>query len=93
MLDVFGTPIQQHKQGNGPGYFVITADFDNDGNDEFIVALWGASPDEPWPNLDAECQVVWYYKPVDLACGLLLNGRLQLNQKDDLPEETFMGMG
>ena len=54
----------------GPGHFIITADFDNDGNDEFLVALWGPSPDEPGPTSGAiECQGVWYYKPVDLTNG------------------------
>ena len=70
VLDVFGTPMQQSKQGFGPGHFVITADFDNDGNDEFLVALWGPSPKEPGPTPGAECQGVWYYKPVDLASGI-----------------------
>ena len=90
VLDVYGTPTQQSKQGKGrvsslavfylhlcahvkiigPGHFVITADFDNDGNDEFLVALWGPSPEEPGRTSGAaEFQGVWYYKPVDLMNG------------------------
>ncbi|KAL8792283.1 MAG: hypothetical protein Q9195_005162 [Heterodermia aff. obscurata] len=70
VLDVFGTPKQQFKQGNGPCHFVVTADFDNDGIDEFLVALWGPSPEDSSPTPGAECQGVWYYKPVDLANGI-----------------------
>ena len=93
VLDVFGTPTQQCKQGNGPGHFVITADFDNDGNDEFLVGLWGPSPDEPGPILNAECQGVWYYKPVDLANGILAKWKVATESAGRIAVGDFQGDG
>lgn len=42
VLDVYDNP---NPLGEGPGHFVICADFDGDGDDEFLVALRGP---EPW---------------------------------------------
>ncbi|KAL9611244.1 MAG: hypothetical protein Q9167_004098 [Letrouitia subvulpina] len=93
VLDVFGTPTQQRKQGDGPGHFVITADFDNDGNDEFLVALWGPSPDEPGPILNSECQGVWYYKPVDLAHGIFAKWKVATESAGRIAVGDFHGDG
>jgi hypothetical protein len=30
MLDVYGTPTQLMKTGDGPGHFVVTGDFDGE---------------------------------------------------------------
>ena len=69
-FEIFHLHLGAHVNILGPGHFVITADFDNDGNDEFLVALWGPSPKEPGRTSGAaECQGVWYYKPVDLING------------------------
>jgi hypothetical protein len=57
VLDVYGYP---NEHGEGPAHHVICADFDKDGNDEFLVALRGPSPN----------QGVYYYKPIDLSRGL-----------------------
>lgn len=54
VIDVYGDP---NEAGEGPAHHVVAADFDGDGDDEFLVALRG-----PEPN-----QGVVYYKPTDLA--------------------------
>ncbi|CAF4701280.1 unnamed protein product, partial [Rotaria magnacalcarata] len=41
-------------------HHLVCADFDKDGDDEFLVALRG-----PWPN-----QGVYFYKPIDISRGL-----------------------
>ncbi|CAF1533437.1 unnamed protein product [Rotaria socialis] len=55
VLDVYG-----HPEGEGPLHHVICADFDKDGDDEFLIALRGPSP----------TQGVYYYKPIDLSRGV-----------------------
>ncbi|KAL8824197.1 MAG: hypothetical protein Q9191_005229 [Dirinaria sp. TL-2023a] len=93
VLDIFGTPTQQLKQGKGPCHFVVTADFDNDGNDEFLVALWGPSPDEPGPTPGAECQGVWYYKPVDLPNGIFAKWKVASESAARIAVGDFRGDG
>jgi len=62
LLDVYGTPEQQYMQGGGPGHHVAVGDFDGDGVDECLVAMFGPSAQYG--------QGVYYYKPVDLANGV-----------------------
>jgi hypothetical protein len=63
ILDVFGDP---NEAGEGPGHHVLTADFDGDGDDEFLVALRG-----PWP-----WQGVFYYKCVDVESASFVKKRV-----------------
>ncbi len=56
VIDVFGEP---NEAGEGPLHHVVCADFDGDGDDEFLVALRGPEPH----------QGVMLYKPVDLAAA------------------------
>lgn len=63
ILDIFGDP---NEAGEGPGHHVVTADFDGDGDDEFLVALRG-----PWP-----WQGVFYYKCVDLESASFVKKRV-----------------
>jgi hypothetical protein len=63
VLDVFGDP---NENGEGPGHQVICADFDGDGEDEFLVGLRG-----PWP-----WQGVFYYKAIDLKKGVFAKWRV-----------------
>lgn len=63
ILDVFGDP---NENGEGPGHQVLCADFDGDGDDEFLVALRG-----PWP-----WQGVFYYKAIDLSRGIFTRWRV-----------------
>ncbi|HEX6361091.1 hypothetical protein [Actinophytocola sp.] len=63
VLDVFGDP---NELGEGPSHQVVCADFDGDGDDEFLVALRGPYP---W-------QGVMYYKAIDLARGIFAKWRI-----------------
>lgn len=63
LLDVYGDP---NENGEGPGHQVVCADFDGDGDDEFIVGLRG-----PWP-----WQGVFYYKAIDLKKGVFTKWRI-----------------
>jgi hypothetical protein len=63
VLDVYDNP---NSHGEGPGHFVICADFDRDGDDEFLVALRG-----PWP-----WQGVFYYKAIDVKRGIFVKWRV-----------------
>lgn len=42
ILDEYGTPTQLRHHGDGPGHFVVCADFDGDGDDEFMLCLFGS---------------------------------------------------
>jgi len=63
ILDIFG---DTNENGEGPGHQVVCADFDGDGDDEFLVALRG-----PWP-----WQGVFYYKAVDISKGVFTRWRV-----------------
>ena len=63
VLDVYGDP---NENGEGPGHQIVCADFDGDGDDEFLVALRG-----PWP-----WQGVFYYKILDAAAGVVAKWRV-----------------
>ncbi|WP_204723361.1 FG-GAP repeat domain-containing protein [Fastidiosibacter lacustris] len=63
ILDVFGDP---NENGEGPGHQVLCADFDGDGDDEFLVGLRG-----PWP-----WQGVFYYKAIDIKNGVFAKWRV-----------------
>jgi hypothetical protein len=56
VIETFGEP---NEAGEGPAHHVVCADFDGDGDDEFMVALRGPEPH----------QGVFYYKPTDLKGG------------------------
>ena len=53
VIDTYGEP---NDAGEGPGHHVVCADFDGDGDDEFLVALRGPMP----------TQGVFLYKATDL---------------------------
>jgi hypothetical protein len=63
ILDVFGDP---NDAGEGAGHHVMTADFDGDGDDEFLMALRG-----PWP-----WQGVFYYKCIDVENAVFTKKRV-----------------
>lgn len=63
VLDVFGDP---NENGEGPGHQIVCADFDGDGDDEFLVGLRG-----PWP-----WQGVFYYKAIDAEAGIWTKWRV-----------------
>jgi hypothetical protein len=54
VIETYGEP---NEAGEGPAHHVVCADFDGDGDDEFMVALRGPPPH----------QGVFHYKATDLA--------------------------
>ena len=80
VLDVFADP---NKEGEGPGHHVVTADFDGDGDDEFLVALRGPMP---W-------QGVFYYKAVDARNGLFVKTRVSSSSAARIAVADFDGDG
>ena len=80
VLDVFGDP---NEKGEGAGHFVVCADFDGDGDDEFLVALRGPPP---W-------QGVFYYKAVDVQKGLFLKWRIATESAARIAVADFDGDG
>lgn len=80
VLDVYGDP---NEVGEGPGHHVVAADFDGDGEDEFLVALRGPMP---W-------QGVFYYKAVDAKFGLWTKRRVSSDSAARIAVADFNGDG
>lgn len=80
LLDVYGDP---NENGEGPGHQVVCADFDGDGEDEFLVALRG-----PWP-----WQGVMYYKAIDAANGVWTKWRVADESVARIATADFTGSG
>ena len=80
VLDVFADP---NEEGEGPGHHVVAADFDGDGDDEFLVALRGPMP---W-------QGVFYYKAVDLQNGVFWKKRVSTSSAARIAVADFDGDG
>jgi hypothetical protein len=80
VLDVFGDP---NALGEGPGHYVVCADFDNDGDDEFLVALRGPMP---W-------QGVFLYKAIDVANGVFVKWRVSDDSAARIAVADFDGDG
>jgi len=80
VLDVYGDP---NENGEGPGHQVVCADFDGDGDDEFLVALRG-----PWP-----WQGVMYYKAIDAAQGIFTKWRVADESVARIATADFNGNG
>lgn len=80
VLDVYGDP---NENGEGPGHSVMCADFDGDGDDEFLVGLRGP---EPW-------QGVVYYKILDAERGLFLKWRVAEESTARIVAADFSGDG
>lgn len=80
VLDIFGDP---NANGEGPGHQIVCADFDQDGDDEFLVALRG-----PWP-----WQGVFYYKALDAAAGVWTKWRVADESVARIATGDFTGDG
>lgn len=80
VLDVYGDP---NENGEGPGHQIVGADFDNDGDDEFLVALRG-----PWP-----WQGVFYYKALDAQAGIWTKWRVADESVARIATGDFDGNG
>ncbi|KAL7929516.1 hypothetical protein V8C35DRAFT_331580 [Trichoderma chlorosporum] len=82
VLDVFGTPAQQLKHGEGPAHSIVCADFDGDGNDEFLVSLSGpvnyddyGLPVQINPPVNPYKGIL-YYKPINLELNMFAKWRI-----------------
>jgi hypothetical protein len=80
ILDVFDNP---NEKGEGPAHHVVCADFDNDGEDEFVVALRGPMP---W-------QGVFYYKAIDARKGIFAKWRVSSESAARIAVGDFNGNG
>lgn len=80
LLDVYGDP---NENGEGAGHQVVCADFDGDGDDEFLVALRG-----PWP-----WQGVMYYKAIDTQNGVFAKWRVADESVARIATADFNGDG
>ena len=80
VVEVFGAP---NEAWEGPAHHVVAADFDGDGNDEFLVALRGPEPH----------QGVIYYKPVDLDEPHLERRRVSTPSAARIAVADFAGDG
>lgn len=79
-LDTFGSFDPKHQS---TGHHIVTADFDNDGDDEFLVALRG-----PMPH-----QGVYYYKIIDIEQGLIERWRVSTVSASMIAVGDFDGDG
>lgn len=80
VLDVFGDP---NGRGEGPSHHIVAADFDGDGDDEFLVTLRGPVP---W-------QGVFYYKVIDAANGQFVRKRVSSTSAARIAIADFDGDG
>ncbi|KAF4314154.1 hypothetical protein GTA08_BOTSDO01273 [Botryosphaeria dothidea] len=95
VLDVFGTPAQQMKWGDGPLHYVVCGD----GDDEFLVTAFGTIEyddkgepmkftGEPGPN-----KGIFYYKPMDLRNGIFAKWKVSGDSSARLAVGDFTGNG
>lgn len=98
ILDTYGTPNQQLKTGDGPGHFIVCADFDGDGDDEFLLSLFGpldrdkgeSIPPAPGPNPN---KGIMYYKALDLENGVFAKWKIAEESSARLALGNFGGKG
>ncbi|KAJ6070610.1 hypothetical protein N7467_011929 [Penicillium canescens] len=78
ILDVYGTPTQKRCWGDGPIHNIVCADIDGDGDEEFLVSMFGPvdrDSDGNTPNVDVSGDTpnkgIWCYKILDLDKGVV----------------------
>ncbi|OCK81474.1 hypothetical protein K432DRAFT_295373 [Lepidopterella palustris CBS 459.81] len=99
ILDVYGTPNQQMKTGDGPGHYIVCADFDGDGDDEFLLSLFGSLdrdekgesiPPNTGPNPN---KGIMYYKAIDLKNGVFAKWKIAEESSARIAIGGFSGTG
>lgn len=99
VLDTYGTPNQQLKTGDGPGHYIVCADFDGDGDDEFLLSLFGpldrddkgesiAPGGGPHP-----FKGIMYYKAIDLKNGIFAKWKIAEESSARIALGDFAGKG
>ncbi|KAB5549543.1 hypothetical protein GE09DRAFT_1126824 [Coniochaeta sp. 2T2.1] len=98
VLDVYGTPAQLQKTGDGPGHYIVCGDFDGDGEDEFLLSLFGPVdrddngelvPVSLLPSLKG----IMYYKAIDSSKGLFAKWRIAEESSARIAVGNFGGNG
>lgn len=80
VLEVYGSI---DANGEGPGHHVYAADFDGDGDDEFVTAVRGPAPHRG----------VFYYKAIDVSKGLFLKWQITDESAARVVVDDFDGDG
>ncbi|KAL1636192.1 hypothetical protein SLS58_009886 [Diplodia intermedia] len=99
VLDIFGTPGQQLKYGDGPLHYVVCGDFDGDGDDEFLVSAFGpVEYDDKWQPIKSTGDSgpnkgIMYYKPIDLNNGIFAKWKVSGDSSARLAIGDFTGTG
>jgi hypothetical protein len=99
VLDVYGTPNQRLMTGDGPGHYITCGDFDGDGDDEFVLSLYGpldrdekgdskSPPEGPHPY-----KGIMYYKAIDLQKGIFAKWRVSDRSSARVALGDFAGTG
>ncbi|KAH8676425.1 hypothetical protein BGZ60DRAFT_513367 [Tricladium varicosporioides] len=95
ILDIYGTPNQLLKTGDGPGHYIVCGD----GEDEFLLSLFGSlDRDEngnaiqasPGPNPN---KGIMYYKAIDIEKGLFAKWRIANESSARIAVGNFGGTG
>ncbi|KAH6844715.1 hypothetical protein B0I37DRAFT_446698 [Chaetomium sp. MPI-CAGE-AT-0009] len=99
VLDVYGTPNQLQKTGDGPGHYIVCADFDGDGDEEFLLSLFGpldrdgsGESIKPQPS-SHPYKGIMYYKAIDLEKGLFAKWRVADESSARIAIGNFGGTG
>jgi hypothetical protein len=99
VLDVYGTPNQRLKTGDGPLHFVVCGDFDGDGEDEFLVSMFGPLDRDkegnsiPPPSGPHPLKGIMYYKAVDIQNGIFAKWRITEESSARIAVGDFSGTG
>ncbi|KAF4468833.1 Aldos-2-ulose dehydratase [Fusarium albosuccineum] len=101
VLDVYGTPAQKRLWGDGPGHQVICADIDGDGDDEFLVSLFGPldrdNEDKPTGNAlqsgENPNKGIICYKAIDLDKGIFAKWHIATRSSARCTVGNFAGSG
>ncbi|KAK1635375.1 hypothetical protein BDP81DRAFT_462381 [Colletotrichum phormii] len=97
ILDIYGTPNQLMKYGDGPGHYIVCADFDGDGDDEFLLALFGSLDRDTYmesivptkgPNPN---KGIMYYKAIDVEKGLFAKWKIAEESSARIAIGNFTG--
>ncbi|RYP05666.1 hypothetical protein DL765_009768 [Monosporascus sp. GIB2] len=94
VLDVYGTPNQLQKTGDGPGHYIICADFDGEFQAGLEVlpppALTSISQPQPGPGPN---KGMMYYKAIDLEKGLFAKWKISEDSSARIAIGNFGGNG
>ncbi|KAG2420441.1 hypothetical protein HFD88_000053 [Aspergillus terreus] len=99
IIDEYGTPTQLKHWGDGPGHYVTCADIDGDGNDEFLVSMFGPlDRDDDGKPIGPKEQSgrnpnkgIYCYKPIDLENGVFAKWQIAQESSGRCATGNFWG--